>query len=480
MKIKIVLALLLISALGWSQKTREEPPNIILIIADDVGADDIGCYGNTEVETPNIDRMATEGIQFTNAYLTTSSCSPSRSSIISGRYPHNTGAAELHSPMPAEIPVFPEFLEEAGYFTAQAGKFHMSDPVKRGFNTLHLNKKENGDGGEKMWVQTLKDRPRDQPFFMWFASHDAHRPWGENEFSGTHNPDEITPPKYLADMEPTREDLAKFYDEVKRFDFYIGEVEKELKRQGVLDNTLIIIMADNGKPFPRAKTRVYDSGMRTPFVVKWNNGITNKGAVSESLLSAVDIAPTIMELAGVEKPSSFQGESFSALFRNPDKEFRNYVFSEHNWHDYQAFERMVRTREHLYVLNLRPNLPNSVPGIRPSPSIRDLRKLRDSGKLTDAQADVFEVPRPYEEFYDVKKDSLQLLNIVSLGKYEKDLDKLREVMLQWRQETIDPDPENLTLDWYDRETGAALEAKGKRGEMPGGEKALQTRAGGPF
>ena len=141
---------------------------------------------------------------------------------------------------------------------------------------------------------------------------------------------------------------------------------------------------------------------------------------------------------------------------------------------------MVRTKEHLYILNLRPNLPNSDPGIRPSPSIQDLRKLRDSGRLTDAQADVFEAPRPYEELYDVEKDTLQLLNVVSLGKYKKELENLRNIMVQWRRETIDPDPENLTKDWYDRETGAVLDNKGKRGNMPGGKKAMRTREGGPF
>lgn len=484
-----IKALLLISVLyaftGLCQDVKAQtspnpPPNIILIIGDDIGADDIGCYGNREVKTPNIDRLAKEGLRFTNAYVTTSSCTPSRSSIISGRYPHNTGAAELHSLMPAEVPIFPELLKKGGYYTAQAGKWHMSDPVKRGFHTIHINQKQNGNGGEEMWVKTLEERPKDKPFFMWLAADDAHRPWGENTFSGQNDPDKISPPPYLADTRNTRNDLAKFYDEVTRFDFYIGEVEKELKKQDVLDNTIIIIMGDNGRPFPRAKTRVYDSGMRTPFVIKWNKGIEKKGAVSKSLVSAVDLAPTILEVAGLNPSSSFQGKSFTRLLKKPSAKFRNYIFSEHNWHDFEAMERMVRTKDHLYVLNLRPQIANSDPGTKPSPAIQDLRKLRDSGKLTPAQADVFMAPRPSEELYDYKRDPMQLKNVASESSNTKHMQKLREVMKQWRLETGDSDPGQLTKDWYDRETGKALKAKGTRGNMPGGKEAITITAGGPF
>lgn len=483
----VFLGILLLSTVSWSQNpspivanSKNDPPNIILIIGDDIGADDIGSYGNTEVKTPNIDRIASEGIQFNNAFLTISSCSPSRSSIISGRYPHNTGAAELHTAMPAEIPVFPEELQKAGYYTAQAGKWHMGNAVKRAFNTLHLPHKLNGDGGEEKWIETLKNRPANKPFFMWFASYDAHRPWGENKFKGQNDPDIISPPPYLSNMEPTREDLASFYDEITRFDNFIGQVEEELKKEGVLDNTIIIIIGDNGKPFPRAKTRVYDSGMQTPLIVKWNKGIPNKGVQSESLLSSIDIAPTIMDIAGIKIPESFQGRSFAQLFKNPELEFRKYVFSEHNWHDFEAFERMVRTKDFLYVLNLRPNLRNTTPGITPSPSLLDLRKLRDSGNLTDAQTDTFLTPRPSEELFDLKKDSIQLMNVASVPSYSANLERMREVMKQWRKETVDPDPGELTKDWYDRETREVLPAKGTRGEMPGGKEALHVNAGGPF
>ncbi|WP_114750646.1 sulfatase family protein [Pleomorphovibrio marinus] len=455
-------------------------PNIILIIADDIGWDDLGCYGHTVVQSPVIDRMATEGIRFDNFYLTTSSCSPSRSSIISGRYPHNTGAAELHTPLPESISIFPELLQQAGYFTAQSGKWHMGEAARRGFDVIH-DKEGIGDGGEEMWVPTLKDRPKDKPFFLWLAALDAHRPWGPNEFSGTHDPAQISPPVYLANASATKTDLAQYYDEIKRFDHYIGEVEKELQRQGVLENTLIMVISDNGRPFPRSKTRMYDSGIKSPFVAKWPAGIKKSASLSESMISSIDIAPTFLDLAEVKVPDSFQGKSFASLFEKPEKAFRKYVFAEHNWHDHEALERMVRTKDHLYVLNLRPSLSNNGPAdSNASPSYEDLKDLRDKGRLSPAQADIFLHPRPYEELYLVTSDGEQLLNLGSHPGHMEALEQLREAMKIWIEDTKDTHPENLTPDWYDKETGKPLDTEKVRGEMPGGEAAMQTTAKGPF
>lgn len=455
-------------------------PNIVLIIGDDIGADDIGCYGNREVKTPNIDRLAKEGVRFTNAYVTTSSCSPSRASIISGRYPHNTGAAELHTPVPEDVVLFPELLQQAGYYTAQAGKWHLGDAAQQAFDKIHIKQKENGDGGEDRWITTLQERPKDKPFFLWLAADDAHRQWGPNPFSGTHKPDSITPPVYNANGPATRGDLAQFYDEVFRFDHYIGRVEAELKKQGVLDNTLIIIIGDNGRPFPRSKTHIYDSGVRTPFVVKWNKGALKTGAVSSSLLSTIDIAPTVLELAGVKGVPSLQGRSFLPVLKNPAAPFRNYVFTEHNWHDYEAFERGLRTKDFLYILNRRPNLTGADHGIKPEPSMEDLKALRDSGRLTAAQANIFMTPRPCEELYDVKNDPEQLVNLASVPKYAKTLAQMRRVLQQWQEQTLDSDPGGLTPDWNNRETLEFLPTKGKRGNMPGGKKAVGVTASGPF
>ncbi|HXH99615.1 MAG TPA: sulfatase [Sphingobacteriaceae bacterium] len=462
-----------------AQKTLQVP-NIVLIIGDDIGINDFGCYGNKSVKTPNIDRIAREGLRFTNFYLTASSCSPSRTSIISGRYPHNTGAAELHTSISPSVAIFPELLKNAGYYTAQSGKFHIGESARRGFHVLRDKGVELGEGGEGSWLKTLQERPKDKPFFMWLAAIDAHRPWRKNEFKGTNTSEGIMPPPYLANTEKTRMDMASYHDEISRFDHYIGLVENELKSQGVLNNTIIIIMSDNGSAFPRAKSRVYDSGMQTPFIIKWNNKI-KKGKVTSSLVSAIDIAPTLLNLAGVSVPAGFQGKSFHRVLQNPSLQFRNYVFSEHNWHDYEAMERMVRTKDHLYVLNLRPALSNPGPAdITSSPAFEDLKALRDSGKLSLPQADVFIAPRPAEELYDCQRDPMQLVNVSSSLLYAKQLKQLREVLKKWKMDTEDTYPENITKDWFNREDGTPLTNPGKRGEMPGGKNAITSLGKGPF
>nr|MBI1232777.1 sulfatase-like hydrolase/transferase [Cytophagales bacterium] len=464
-----------------SSQAKAKQPNFVFIIADDIGWDDLGCYGHPLVKSPNLDRMAEEGIQFSNFYLTTSSCSPSRTSIISGRYPHNTGAAELHTPLPEEILTFPELLKKAGYFTAQAGKWHMGDAPRRGFDVIHDSGPSMGDGGEGMWLETLRQRPKDKPFFMWFAALDAHRPWGPNEFSGTHDPAAVHPPVYLADAMPTKIDLARYYDEITRFDHYIGEVERELERQGVLDETVIIVMSDNGRPFPRSKTRMYDSGIKSPLIIKWNKGIEQPGEVSTGLVSSIDIAPTLLDLASVEPAESFQGKSFKGIFADPTIAFRTYVFAEHNWHDHEAYERMVRTKDYLYILNLRPNQSQNGPAdSNKSDSYDDLKKLRAEGLLSAAQADIFIVPRPFEELYWVENDYDQLLNVGSVAEHAKKLEEMRRVMDQWRKETEDSSPLVLTGNWYDKETGNPLDVERTRGTMPGGPKAMKTTEKGPF
>lgn len=458
------------------------PPNIILIIADDIGWNDLGCYGNKVVATPHIDRIASEGLKFTNAYLTTSSCSPSRTSIISGRYPHNTGSAELHTPLPEGIAIFPELLQETGYYTAQAGKWHMGGAARRGFDLIRDSGSDLGPGGEEMWVSLIRERPGDRPFFLWLASTDAHRPWNDNEFKGQHDPDQIEIPPFLVNDEATRRDLALYYDEIARFDHYVGEVENELEREGIADNTILMIVSDNGRPFPRSKTRLYDSGIKTPLIIKWPDGMDNNGGTCHSLVSAIDIAPTILDLAGAKISSGFQGRSFRKLLEEPDLPFRNYIFAEHNWHDHEALERMVRTRDFMYILNLRPAFPNQGPAdSNNSDSFSSLRQARDNGILTAAQVDVFASPRPREELYDCLRDPLQLVNIVADPHLKGKLAELRTIMRMWMEQTGDSNPDKLTPDWYSRESGEALDIERKRGEMPGASThATEIDDPGPF
>ena len=473
-------------------------PNVILFIADDVSYDDLGCYGNTAARTPNIDKLAAKGRRFDEAILVASSCSPSRSSIITGRYPHNNGrASELHQPIAAHLPWFPRLLREAGWYTALVGKHHMTSdkpaageqPQPEPFDLVDSGIAPGNRGGHATWVKTVQERPKDKPFFFWFASLDAHRPWDadkdwkEELYGPKHDPAKVIVPPYLNDDAATREDLTSYYNEITRWDYFIGLVVAELEKEGTLDNTLILIMADNGRPFPRAKTRLHDSGMKTPFIAHWPKGIAKAGTPTQSLISSIDIAPTVLSLAGVVVPPTMQGLSFAPVLADPAATTRQYAFSEHNWHDYEVHGRSVRSEGFLYIVNSRPNLAWQGPADSVhSPSFQSLRAVRDAGKLTPPQADVFLSPRPPVELYRTDADPLQLHNLADDANYASVKQRLAKAMDEWTTATGDSVPANLSKDSFDRETGDKLKLKEAdyRGIPAGWDKdAAHINAPGP-
>lgn len=459
----------------------QERPNIIFIIGDDISQEDIGCYGNTSIRTPNIDLLARQGMKFNNAFVTSSSCSPSRCSIISGRYPHNTGAAELHSALPDHLTTFPEQLKAAGYYTAQAGKWHEGPNTASAYDTLLAGTQLNGNGGEGQWLRLLAQRPVNKPFFFWLAPFDAHRDWGADGFGKPHHPDSVWVPPTLVDDEATRNDLASYYNEIGRIDHYLGLLMNALAQQGIASNTMIIFISDNARPFPGSKTRLYDRGIKTPMLIRWP-AVIEGGAICQSMISSIDIAPTLLELAGVVPAESIQGRSFTALFQRPERAFREHVFAEHNWHDYEAYERSVRTKDFFYLVNLRPERNNiGAIDVNQSPAATALKNAAQTGTLTSIQRDPFLQPRPAEELYDLAKDPLQQHNLADDTAYRQQRNALHQVLMLWREQTADTAPGNLTPDWYDRRTSAPLPAKGTRGEMPGAAKeADRVNHKGPF
>ncbi|MEO1619204.1 MAG: sulfatase [Planctomycetota bacterium] len=449
-----------------TQHTQAAKPNVVFFIADDISWNDYGCYGNSAARTPAIDLLAKGGIRFDRAYLTASSCSPSRSSIITGRYPHNNGkAAELHQAIPGHLPWFPELLREANYYTALSGKNHMkssgSTPRPVAFDHIDSGRIKGDSSGSANWVQVTRDRPKDKPFFFWFASYDAHRGWDadkqwKDEFGPMHRAEGVIVPPFLVDDLATRTDLASYYNEVTRFDYRIGEVVDELKRQNVLDDTLIFVLADNGRPFPRAKTRVHDSGMKTALVAHWPNGLQWNGA-SQQLVSVIDLAPTVLGIAGCDMPETMQGVSMKPLFVTPENSVRSVAFSEHNWHDYEAFGRSIRRGNDLLIFNGRPSLAWQGPAdsVR-SDSHQQLLQRRQSGELTTAQADVFLSPRPTVELYDTQADPFQLNNLAGKPEHAELEEELVRLLEQWMKETGDSVPDSLTPDQFDRQSGDRL------------------------
>ena len=492
---KLQLVVLVVFVLSSVTAFAAERPNVILFIADDVSWNDYGCYGNDSVRTPNIDALAAGGIRFTQAYLTASSCSPSRSSIMTGRYPHNNGkAAELHQPIDWHLPWFATMLRDSGYYTALVGKHHMTStkPPKgekpaKPFDFVDPGRSKSNHGGHATWVQTVEHRPKDKPFFFWFAAYDAHRAWDADrewdaeKYGPMHDPMSVVVPAYLSDDLETRQDLASYYNEICRFDYYIGQVVATLMKQDQLDNTLLFVLADNGRPFPRAKTRLHDSGMRTALVAHWPNTIKKSGSTSDSLVSVIDLAPTILTAAGVKPAETMQGVSMLPLLADPSATIRKYAFSEHNWHDYEAHGRSIRDSEFLLIKNSRPYLTLQGPAdsVR-SPSHKQLQALRDAKKLSNAQADVFAAPRPAVSLFRTDSDPLQLKNLANDPKHAKTKERLLALLEQWIDETGDSVPKQISQDSFDRETGKSLKKKKYRFTTPGEDRqATKNNASGP-
>lgn len=456
------IQLLLVATIGFlaSFSQADERPNFVFFITDDIGWNDLGCYGNEFVKTPHLDAMAEQGLRFTNAYLTISSCSPSRCSIISSRYPHNTGAPELHTSLPDDQFRFPKALRDAGYYTVLSGKNHIAKLTET-FETISKGK---GPGKSDDWVQLLKDRPKDKPFFAWFGSADAHRDWQIDDKNHVYDPEEIEVPPFLFDGPKTRQDLADYYHEVSRTDTTMGELVAELKRQGIEDNTYVIYMTDNGRPFPRCKTRLYDSGIKSPFLMACPGKL--KPAVVESLISSIDVGPTILELAGVPLDERAQGVSFVPILEDPKATVREVAFAEQNWHVFQAHQRMVRTGDFLYIRNAFPDkLAVSMESDPTFPSGEELWEKRATGELNEDQKDIFQNPRPKEELYQVSDDTYQFTNLAGKEEFAEMMEDFRGILDDWTQATGDTVPENPTPD-RQRLDGKKFPGH-KHQEMPG-------------
>ncbi len=448
----ILLTSLLMLVACAQKKAVLRPPNFIIFIADDAAWNDSGAYGNNAIQTPTINRLAQEGMVFTNAFVTTSSCSPSRCSIMTGMYPHNTGAPELHMPLPDDRALFAGELQKAGYYTVSAGKWHLGPP-RNEFDSIYAVR---DPSGAIDWVRAIKNRPKGKPFFLWLASIDPHRPYEENIIPHPHDPARVIVPPYLPDNDSTRKDMALYYDEIARLDSNMEKVLEELDRQGETDNTVIIYMSDNGRPFPGCKTRMLDDGLKTPFIVRWPNQV-KPGSVSQSLVSSIDIAPTFCALAHIDPIPQFQGVSFATVLEDPVKEVRDHVIGEHNWHDYQAHERAVRTKDFLYIRNAFPELNASPPAdaVR-SITYQEMIRLYHNRELQDQFMDCFVAPRPAEELYEVESDPYDSKNIIHDQAYRQKLLEMRKILDQWIEQTNDSIQAIPTPDMFDRFTGDKL------------------------
>ena len=410
-------------------------PNIVFLFSDDQSVPDLGAYGNQVIHTPNLDRLATQGMRFNRAYVSSPQCSPSRASILTGRIPHDVHASRLHSDVPEYVPNMVQMLNKAGYFTGAFRKVHQ--PTIRDDFQFYGN-------DQASFESFFEKRPDDQPFFLHFGSHDPHRGYQKGAFNPPTNPDKIPVPEYLPDTPVVRQDLANYYDELARFDKDCGELLALLEQHGLVENTMVVMSGDNGLPFPRAKGTLYEPGINVPLLIKWPGHI-REGHVSNELVSLMDLTATWLEMAGVSVPDIMQSKSMLPLFGDENASIRDYIFAERNWHDNWDPMRCIVSKSHKLIQNYRPEKPY-IPSLdlQNSPSYKEIQRLISEQKLPDRLSWYKQESRPQVEFYDLDDDPHEWNNLAGQSQYA-DLVKQYQLDLgKWMNDTHDflPPPRN--------------------------------------
>ncbi|GEO06497.1 heparan N-sulfatase [Adhaeribacter aerolatus] len=434
---------------GIAQKQKEQE-NILLIIADDMSKH-AGVYGEKAIRTPGIDAVAASGVVFNNAFCTASSCSPSRASILTGKYPHQLEeGGNLWGTLPAKFPNYTRTLARAGYTVGLTGKgWGPGQALPGGYQ-------ENPAGPAfKNFAEFIAKLPAGKPFCFWLGPSDPHRPYEAELKNKTEiNKAEIKVPGWLPDNAAVREDLMDYLAEVKRFDQTIEEAVKLLKQKGLYNNTLIIVTSDNGMPFPRAKANVYDSGSNIPLVMSWGNHF-GKGKYYNEFVTLADIAPTILEVAGLKTTDPMTGKSLLPLLQKNQQDKRyGQVFLERERHasvrdnNLSYPVRAIRTKDYLYIENLRPDRwPAGNPNLTvpPSPfgdidnggSKKFLIENRNNAAAAKWVAASLE-KRPARELYILQNDKDQLHNVAEAPANVKIIQSLKGELDQWRRDTQDP------------------------------------------
>jgi arylsulfatase A-like enzyme len=433
-----------------AQPATIKRPNILLAIADDWSFPHAGVDGDRTVSTPNFDRVAREGARFTHAFVAAPSCTPSRAALLTGQAIHRLEeGGNLHGSLPRSYAVYPDLLEEAGYVVGYTGKGW-------GPGRFEPGGRARNPAGPRFdsFDEFMHRRAKGRPFCFWFGSQDPHRPYqpGTGAQSGL-RPEQVQVPQFLPDTAEVRRDLLDYYFEVQRFDRDLGHVIETLEGAGELDNTIVIVTSDNGMPFPRAKATVYDGGARVPLAIRWP-GVAAGGTVIESFVSLTDVAPTVLESAGLKPLGAMTGRSLLPLLRGEPQSGRDSVFIERERHanvrrgDLSYPVRAIRTRDYLYIRNFRPDRwpagdPQQYFAVGPfgdideSPTKSLLLDRRDDPKVM-SYFRLATAKRPAEELYDLRRDPAQLENVVGRPAYRDAQGRLRAELEGWLRETGDP------------------------------------------
>ncbi|WP_366183843.1 sulfatase [Flavobacterium ovatum] len=440
----LLLVMVFSVAIVHAQKKEVKQPNILFCIADDASFLHTSIQETSQINTPNFDRVAKNGVLFNNAYTNISSCAPSRATILTGR---NLWELEegglLFGALKEKFTTFTSLLRQVGYATGSTGKGYMPANTKEPYQTIPLAKEYNdlkmvapkyisNKNYSGNFDAFLSKKDKDQPFFFWYGSHEAHREYelGIGAKAGK-DISKIQVPGFLPDNAIVRGDIADYYYEIEWFDSHLGRMIKALEAAGELENTIIIVTADNGMPFPRAKGTCYDYGTHMPLAICWENKIKGASRVDD-FISFIDFAPTLLEAVGAVVPKEMTGKSFlDVLLSNKSGQVnpaRNRVFTGLERHTYCRPDgmpypiRTIRKNDYLYIVNFEadrwpcgdPDFNSVHAGlygdIDAGPSRTYLIDNKDNPSIKPI-ADLSLGKRPKVELYNVKTDPFQLHNL---------------------------------------------------------------------
>jgi N-sulfoglucosamine sulfohydrolase len=426
-----------------------EPKNIVLLIGDDLGLQ-LGCYGDKVAKTPNLDRLAAEGTRFTHAFASVASCSASRGTLLTGMPTHMCGQfghahAEHNIHSFPKVKGLPALLAPAGYRSGVIAKLHVQPKEVYPFD---VEVPGNGRNPVQIAEQARKfiSECGDRPFYLHVGFTDPHRAgkgfanqakYPPSVPSVKFDPKSIVVPPFLPDTPECREELAEFYESTARLDHGVGLVLQVLAETKKLDSTLVIFLSDNGIPFPGAKTTLYDPGVHLPLIVKKPG--QKPGVTCDAMVSWTDVAPTILDWAGVKPPANLPGRSILPVLEQEKTTGWDEIYSSHQFHEITMYYpmRMVRTRTHKYILNLAHPLEYpSASDLWASPTWQGVIKRGD--KMYGARETQAYLHRPREELYDLTADPNEVKNLANDPAQAKVLEELRGKLKAWQQKTNDP------------------------------------------
>lgn len=423
----------------------QEKPNILWLDTEDLSPD-LGCYGNSLVKTPNIDQLANEGIHFTNAFVSAPVCSASRSAVITGMYQTSIGAHNHRSnrqkPLPDNIKMVTDYLRDAGYFTCNGQALTDGRRGKLDYN-FKMSFEEAFDGTD--WSQ----RNPGQPFFAEVHFSEAHRTF-HNDHDNPIAPDAVEIPPYYPEHPITRKVWALYLETIQNLDKKVGKVLQRLEDEGLAENTVVFFWGDHGRAMVRGKQFLYEGGIHIPLIVRWPGHI-EPGTVNDSLVSAIDLAPTWMTLAGIEVPDYMEGQTLLGS----DSHGRDYIFAARDRCDETDDRiRCIRTKRYKYIRNFFPERPytnfNAYKKLQ-YPVLTLMEILNDKGELSPEQARFMAPTRPEEELYDLQIDPYELHNLADDLKHKEILKELSEQLYSWIEETGDqgeiPEDEEVVNYW---------------------------------